>query len=108
MVAENVKEEKELIESYDRGEWKSSRLAPGKAAEYKEAARRNLAKDKRINIRISSEVLDELRVIAADEGIPYQTLIASVLHKYAHGRFIEAGRKTKPGVHMPAKRRGKG
>ena len=50
---------------------------------------RTFKKDRRINIRISSRDLDALQKKALVEGIPYQTLIASVLHKYAAGRLRE-------------------
>ena len=49
-----------------------------------------LAKNKRVNIRISSRDLDDLQARAAEEAIPYQTLMASVLHKYVTGRLVES------------------
>ncbi len=48
-----------------------------------------MQKDKRINIRISSKDLDQVQIIALQEGIPYQTLISSIIHKYVSGYLIE-------------------
>jgi len=77
------KEEKDLLESVERGEWKSVKNKKKYIAQAKEASENFLKKDARINIRISSFDLQHLKRIAAKEGLPYQTLIAMVLHKYA-------------------------
>ena len=58
-------------------------------AKLKAAARATAIKDRRVNIRLSSGDLSDIQVKALKEGIPYQTLIASVLHKYVTGRFSE-------------------
>ena len=81
-------EERELLRSVERGEWRSA--AAGKAAlkRYVRVARRTLKKDRRINIRLSQVDLEGLRTKAFEEGLPYQTLISSVLHKYVIGRTI--------------------
>jgi hypothetical protein len=50
----------------------------------------SLAKDKRVNIRISSRDLDDIQAKAAEEAVPYQTLMSSVLHKYVTGRLVES------------------
>jgi len=84
------KEENELLESVERGEWKS---VPNLEAEKKKAvlaARETLRKNKRVNIRMSKYDLDSLQRRAYEEGIPYQTLMSSVLHKFAHGRLKAA------------------
>lgn len=83
------KEEREILEAFERGELKS---IPHKAAElkrHKEYAAATFKKDSRINIRLARRDLDTLQKRALIEGIPYQTLIASVLHKFADGRLIE-------------------
>lgn len=81
-------EEKEILDSYERGEWKSvgnkSRLA-----ELQSYAKATLAKDKRITLRLSSLDLDAIQAKAIEEGIPYQTFISSILHKYITGRLVE-------------------
>jgi predicted DNA binding CopG/RHH family protein len=79
-------EEKELIAAYTRGEFrpvKDQKVAKQAAVQ---AAKRYLRKDARINIRLSSADLEMLKHRAAEEGLPYQTLIASVLHKFVSGR----------------------
>ena len=60
---------------------------------HQEYARKTLKKDKRVNIRISSKDLDEIQALAIERGIPYQTLMTSILHRYVHGSLID---KQKP------------
>ena len=81
-------EEKDLLESVERGEWKSAR---GKRERTRHAryAKATFRKDRRRNIRLSSKDLEAIQKRALAEGLPYQTLIASLLHKYATGRLKE-------------------
>ncbi len=79
------KEEKEILKSYEKGEWKSVKKLNSIKEEHMEYARAMLRKDKRLNIRISSRDLEEVQRIAVGEGIPYQTLVSSVIHKYVAG-----------------------
>lgn len=81
--------EDRLLEAYEKGELKS--VAPSKAElrKYREAARATFVKDRRVNVRLSSPDLMDIQARAAEEGVPYQTLIASVLHKYVSGRLQE-------------------
>ena len=81
-----TKEEHDLVASVEAGEWKSVRNLLGEKSCYAMIARDTLRKDKRINIRISQRDLEGIQVKAVREGIPYQTLISSVLHKYVAGR----------------------
>jgi predicted DNA binding CopG/RHH family protein len=81
------KEEQEILESFERDEWKSVDSLKEEKAFAKAAAANYLRKDTRINIRISSNDLDRLKQKAAYKGLPYQTLIASILHEYAAGHF---------------------
>jgi len=83
------KEEQELLESVERGEWQSIPAVEEEAGRHQEYARATFRQDKRINIRISSRDLVQLQQRAVQEGLPYQTLISSVLHKYAAGRMVE-------------------
>ncbi len=85
------KEEKELLESFDRDEWKPVTGQKAEAERYREYARATSRKDMRVNIRISKKDLEALQTRALEEGIPYQTLIGSVLHKYLNGRLMEKG-----------------
>ena len=89
------KEEKDLLESYERGEWKSAKNLKQEIRKHKGYARQTLRKDKRVNIRISSMVLDELQARAVEDGMPYQTLISSILHRFITGRLIEKPRSNK-------------
>jgi len=81
--------EAEILASFDRGEWKSVPNLKREMARYTAMATASLLKDKRVNIRISSRDLENIQSKAAEEAIPYQTLMASVLHKYVTGRLIE-------------------
>ena len=77
-------EEKELLESYENEEWVSISEDVNK---YKAAAKNTFKKNKRVNIRISEVDLELLQERALIEGLPYQTLMSSVLHKYVTGRL---------------------
>ena len=82
-------EENELIESIRRDEWEEAtdvRKIKNQALEYAEAT---VKKDKRMNIRISERDLRNLKRKALEEGIPYQTMVSMVLHKYLTGRLSE-------------------
>ncbi len=83
-------EEREIIESIERGEWKSVTDVKAEIEKHKGYARHTLKKDKRVNIRISARDLEALQARAVEDGIPYQTLMASVLHRFAAGRLREA------------------
>jgi predicted DNA binding CopG/RHH family protein len=82
-------EEESLLGSVESGEWQRVPDFPQESARYRETARATLRKDKRVNIRMSERDLVRLQKTAAQEGLPYQTLISSVLHKYVNGRLIE-------------------
>lgn len=76
------KEEQELLKEYERGEWRQVRSFAQEKAKLVAAARNTLNKTKNINLRISQRTLSRLKAKAIQEGIPYQTLASSVLHKY--------------------------
>jgi predicted DNA binding CopG/RHH family protein len=82
-------DEKSLLASVEKGEWKRIPDFPREAARYREAARATLRKDKRVNIRMAERDLVRFQKTAVYEGLPYQTLISSVLHKYINGRMVE-------------------
>lgn len=79
-------EEKEILAAYDSGEVRSIKGLNKELLRHGKVAENTFKKDARINIRIASRDLRALQKRALAEGIPYQTLIASVLHKYAEGR----------------------
>lgn len=80
-------EEKELLKSYERGEWQSVDDLKQEKRRAKKIAANTLHKDARITLRISSLDLNRLKQSAAYKGLPYQTFISSVLHEYAAGHF---------------------
>jgi len=85
-------EEKRLITAYERGEFRPVKDQKGARQTAIEAARRYMRKDARINIRLSTADLEMLKRRAVEEGLPYQSLIASVLHKYVSGGVL-SGKK---------------
>lgn len=80
-------EEQELSDSFDRGEWTSVKNLTVEKEKAKKAAENYFRKSARINIRISENDLEHIKQKASFEGLPYQTLIASILHKYAAGHL---------------------
>ncbi len=82
-------EEKALLESVEAGEWESIPDLEKEILRSKQYARATFRKDKRLNIRISKHDLDALKVKALEQGMPYQTLVSSILHKYTAGRLVE-------------------
>ena len=83
------KTEEELLKSVERGKWKTVRGVKGETERYQQYARATFRKDRRVNIRISTKDLEAIQKRALEEGIPYQTLISSLLHKYVSGRLVD-------------------
>jgi predicted DNA binding CopG/RHH family protein len=81
-------DEAQLVQAYDRGSLKSV-ATKSELSKFKAAARATAIKDRRVNIRLSSGDLQDIQVKALEEGLPYQTLIASALYKYVTGRLAE-------------------
>lgn len=84
-----TKEEERLLDSVEKGEWKRIPNFTKEAARYREAARVTLRKDKRVNIRMTERDLTRFQKTAVHEGLPCQTLISSILHKYINGQLTE-------------------
>ena len=78
----------EVLTAFEKGQLKPV-ATKAELAKFKAAARATAIKDRRVNIRLSSGDLSDIQVKALEEGVPYQTLIASVLHKYVTGRLAE-------------------
>lgn len=87
--------ENEVLSAFDKGQLKSV-ATKAELAKFKAAARATAIKDRRVNIRLSSGDLNDIQVKALEEGMPYQTLIASVLHKYVTGRLAEPQATAQP------------
>lgn len=83
------KEEQDILDSFEKGEWVHAENPEEEIRRHQQYAGNTLKKDKRINIRISSKDLEELQVTAVEQGLPYQTLIASILHRYVRGSLVE-------------------
>jgi predicted DNA binding CopG/RHH family protein len=82
-------EEQEILEAFEAGKLKRVPNTEEQIARHQLAAEATFKKDARINIRLSSRDLRALQVRAMQEGIPYQTLVSSVLHKYVDGQLVE-------------------
>lgn len=82
-------EEQEILEAFESGTLKRSKSAEALQQEHRSYAEAMLKKDARINIRLPSKDLRGIQKRALAEGIPYQTLVASILHKYVEGRLQE-------------------
>ncbi len=87
-------DEKEILDSFEKGEWVTVPDVEAEIRKHQLYAINTLKKDKRINIRISSKDLEALQLIAVEDGLPYQTLISSILHRYVSGRFEEKPRQS--------------
>lgn len=83
------KEEQALVTAFESGEFQSE-LSLDRKKFIEAAAAQTFKKDKRINIRISGRDLMAIQKRAMEEGMPYQTLIASIIHKYASGSLYDA------------------
>jgi len=93
--------ERQILSAFEKGTLKSV-ATKAELEKFRAAARATAVKDRRVNIRLSSIDLNDIQVKALEEGMPYQTLIASVLHKYVSGRLVEktkrmTGRSTQTG-----------
>ena len=91
----NTKEDKEIIESIENGEWKSIEHIEEMKKKLIAAASETAIKDYRITVRISKRDVETLKTRALEEGIPYQTLVTSILHKYVTGKLEENSHKGK-------------
>jgi len=85
-----TEEEQEILDSFERGEWVPVKDISKRKGELIRYARNTLKKDKRLNIRISERDLNELQKKAVSEGLPYQTFVSSIIHKYVNGKLVEA------------------
>jgi predicted DNA binding CopG/RHH family protein len=84
------KEENEILNSFEKGEWVPVTNFSERKKELIEYAQNTMKKDKRLNIRISERDLLELQRKAVKEGLPYQTYVSSIIHKFVNGSLVEA------------------
>ena len=92
------KEESELMESIDNDEWRSVKNFKKEKEKAESAARNTLIKDKRINLRLTQKDYHQIQVKAIEEGIPYQTLISSIIHKYLNGSLTPKSSEQNKGI----------
>jgi predicted DNA binding CopG/RHH family protein len=90
MKTKLTKEEKEILDSFEKDEWTPVANLAERKKELMAYARNTLRKDKRLNIRISERDLLELQKKAVNEGLPYQTYVSSIIHKFINGNLVEA------------------
>ena len=88
-MAKLDKEEKDILDSVDADEWLVVRGLKKESEKFQVYARETFRKDRRVNIRMAGRDLEAIQKRAMLEGIPYQTLIASILHKFAAGRLVD-------------------
>lgn len=84
------KEERKILDAIENGEWELVRPKKTEFQRYAQIAKNTLRKDQRMNIRISKADLNRVKTKAAEEGIPYQTLVASIIHKFVSGNLKAA------------------
>lgn len=82
-----TREEKELLEEFERGEWKEAENAEVEKKRYESYARNTLNKLKNINIRITIKDLQKLKAHAVERGLPYQSIVSALLHQYANRKI---------------------
>jgi predicted DNA binding CopG/RHH family protein len=90
MKTKLTKEEKEILDGFEKDEWVPVTNLTKRKKELMAYARNTLRKDKRLNIRISERDLLELQKKAVNEGLPYQTYVSSIIHKFINGNLVEA------------------
>ena len=88
-MAKLDKEEREILTAFERGELKSIPEKEAELKKHREYAAATFKQDQRINIRLSTRDLTVLQKRALSEGVSYQVLVASILHKYVDGQFEE-------------------
>jgi len=84
-----MNEDSDLLDSIEKDEWTSAKNKSSLIKELRETSTNTMIKDQRMNIRIGKRDLDGIKAKALEEGIPYQTLVASIIHKYVSGKLKE-------------------
>lgn len=97
--------EREILNAYEKGALVSARPTKAQLRAFRDAAGATFIKNRRVNIRLSAADLMDIQARAYEEGVPYQTLIASVLHKYVSGRLQEKRSRLAAGSTATARKR---
>ena len=82
-------EERDILDRFERGDLRSAPGAEREVEVARQAARNTFNKTKRVNLRVTERDFKLAQLRAREEGIPYQTLLSSVIHKYFAGRLTE-------------------
>jgi len=82
-------DERDVLDQFERGEWRSVSNLDDEIQAARQAARQPFNKTKRVNLRVTERDFNLAHARAREEGIPYQTLLSSVIHKYLSGRLTE-------------------
>lgn len=82
-------EEREILDGFERGKLRSASRAERELQEARQAARNTFNKTRRVNLRMTERDFNLAHSRAREEGLPYQTLLSSVIHKYLSGRLTE-------------------
>jgi len=90
MIMKLNKEEKEILEAYDKGKMKLSIPSKKEKASIKSMAERTFRKDRRVTIRLYDHDLKGIQKKAMEKGMPYQTLISGMIHQYVEGDLVES------------------
>ena len=85
-------EEREILSSYESGEWHSTGRLPEKLESYQTYATAQLEAEGWVSIVLPEPDLTAIRRKAAEAGVPYQTLIANIVHQFAAGQLVEKRR----------------
>ena len=80
------KSEKKLLKDFEAGEFRSIKSTKKETSRYRQYAQNTLSKRKNINIRLAESDLQRIKALAAEKGLPYQTLISSLLHQYSRSK----------------------
>ena len=84
------REEQDILNAIENGNWELVKPKKSELAHYAQIAKNTLLKNERMNIRISKMDLGRIKAKAVEEGVPYQTLVASIIHKYVSGSLLAA------------------
>ncbi len=82
-------EEREILNSYEEGEIKLHTPSSDELSEVAKAAEKTFRKNRRITIRLYDHDLKGIQKKAMEQGIPYQTLISGMIHRYVEGELVE-------------------
>ena len=83
------REESEILESYELGEWKPVDDLEAEMERYREYARAALGQDRSVSVPISSSDLDAIQKLAIEEGMPFQALMSTIVHNYLATRTLD-------------------